>query len=230
MMAAEPVAPVGDQPQDPEIAYYQAVEEHFVALRGDPLFLSNADWVLIKRWRTTGIPLRVVLRGIADALDSHAHSFRRNQKVTSLRYCSSEVDAAHERWHKALRPGSAKGDRVSARLTGLSTALAAAAEADERVRAACVRLRTAIESRCADPGKPDACEAWLRRQETALVKELRRIIGSAWDEIAGEVDADLAPYVGRMPAAVVERVRGESITRRVLEAFGLPRLSVLASE
>jgi hypothetical protein len=230
MTTAELVSPAGDASQDPEIAYYQAVEEHFVSLRGDPLFLSNADWLLIRRWKTMGIPLRVVLRGIKDALDSHAHSFRRNEKVASLRYCSSEVEAAHERWHKALRPGSGKADRVSARLSQLASVLDAAAEADERIRAACVRVRAAIESRAVSPGKPEACEAWLRRQETALVKELRRIIGSGWEEIAGEVDADLAPYVGRMPTAVLDRVRAESITRRALEAFGLPRLSLLESE
>jgi hypothetical protein len=230
MTAAEQVRSVGGAPQDPEIAYYQAVEEHFVALRGDPLFLSNTDWLLIKRWRTAGIPLRVVLRGISDALDSHAHSFRRNEKVTSLRYCASEIVATHERWHMAVRPGSSKEDRVSRRLEQLASVLDGAGEADERIRAACLRLRSEIESRCASPGRPDACESWLRRQETMLLKKLRPIIGSGWEEIEGEVDADLAPYVGRMPVVVLERVRGESVTRRVLEVFGLPRLSLLESE
>ena len=48
------------------------MEEFFVSRRGDPLILSNADWHLIRKWRTAGLPLRVVLRGITDALDSHA--------------------------------------------------------------------------------------------------------------------------------------------------------------
>ena len=34
--------------------------------RGDPLMLSNADWTLIHKWRLAGMPLRIVLRGIAD--------------------------------------------------------------------------------------------------------------------------------------------------------------------
>ena len=45
-----------------EAAYYREVEEFFVSRRGDPLFLSNADWLLIRRWRRSGLPLRVVLR------------------------------------------------------------------------------------------------------------------------------------------------------------------------
>ena len=56
---------------DPEAAYYQSVEEFFVSRRGDPLFLSNSDWLLVRKWRVAGLPLRVVLRGIADALDAH---------------------------------------------------------------------------------------------------------------------------------------------------------------
>src|SRR5207247_3106029 len=82
---------------DPEAAYYQTVEEVFVSRRGDPLFLSNADWLLIRKWRGAGIPLRIVLRGIADALDSHAHSWGRDRKVGSLAYCAAAVDAASGR-------------------------------------------------------------------------------------------------------------------------------------
>jgi hypothetical protein len=87
---------------DPEAAYYQSVEEFFVSRRGDPLFLSNADWLLIRKWRQAGTPLRIVLRGIADALDAHAHSFSRDRKVGSLAYCAAEVEVARERWQRAL--------------------------------------------------------------------------------------------------------------------------------
>jgi len=84
-----------------EASYYQTIEEFFVARRGDPLFLSNKDWLLVRGWRQKGIPLRIVLRGIADALDSHAHSWGRRQKVASLGYCGSEVEVAFERWQRA---------------------------------------------------------------------------------------------------------------------------------
>ena len=35
-------------------SYYQTIEEFFVSRRGDPLFLSNADWLLIRKWRSAG--------------------------------------------------------------------------------------------------------------------------------------------------------------------------------
>ena len=91
--------------RDPEAEYFQTVEEFFVSRRGDPLFLSNADWLLIRKWRRAGVPLRVVLRGIVDALDGHAHSFSRDRKVRSLAYCAAEVDVAAERWRRALALG-----------------------------------------------------------------------------------------------------------------------------
>ena len=77
-----------------EAAYYQSIEEFFVSRRGDPLFLSNADWLLIRKWRRAGLPLRIVMRGITDALDGHAHSWGRKRKVGSLAYCAAEVDAS----------------------------------------------------------------------------------------------------------------------------------------
>ena len=49
--------------------------------------------IALRRWRGEGLPLRIVLRGIADALDAHAHSFSRERKVGSLRYCEAEVAA-----------------------------------------------------------------------------------------------------------------------------------------
>ena len=43
---------------DPEAEYYQAVEEYYVSRRGDPLFLSNSEWNLVRSWRLAGLPLR----------------------------------------------------------------------------------------------------------------------------------------------------------------------------
>src|SRR5512135_639136 len=94
---------------DPEATYYQTVEEYFVSRRGDPLFLSNADWNLVRKWRLAGIPLRVVLRGIRDALDAHAHGWSRGRKVGSLAYCEREVEAARDRWARALSLGRGEG-------------------------------------------------------------------------------------------------------------------------
>jgi len=202
------------------------VEEFFVSRRGDPLMLSNADWNLIRKWRMAGLPLRVVLRGITDALDSHAHSWSRNRKVGSLAYCAAEVDVAAERWRRALALGEEEGVSAESALRGFADALEGARVLGPRSAPLARELAAEMRSRSGD-GRVRDLEPWLVEREAALRKALEADMGlSAVEAIAEAVDRDLGPYRGRMPARVLEQVRAESLTRRVLEAHGLPRLSL----
>lgn len=214
-------------PADSEAGYYQAIEEYFVSRRGDPLLLSNADWTLIHGWRTSGLPLRIVLRGIADALDGHAHSFARARKVGSLAYCAAEVDAARERWERALSVGEEADGDPGALLRGLAGALSACAALRENGEA------RALASALGDPARATearrSLETWLMAREAEVVAWLSEASGPAWRTgIEQEVDADLAGYQGRMPEKVLAQVRSESIARRVMTAHGLPRFSLFA--
>lgn len=202
------------------------MEEFFVSRRGDPLMLSNADWFLVWKWRAGGLPLRVVLRGISDALDSHAHSFSRNRKVEHLSYCAAEVDAAAERWRRALDLGEEEGVSAASTLSGFAQALEAAS--DLGPRSAPLARALAVEMRArAEGGSIRDLELWLVEREASLRAALEEDMGrAAVEAIAEGVDRDLAPYAGRMPARVLEQVRAESLTRRLLEAHGLPRLSL----
>ena len=211
---------------DPEADYFQAIEEYFVARRGDPLLLSNADWFLIRRWRQADIPLRVVLRGIRDALDAHAHSFGRRRKVGSLRYCEAEVEAARERWYRALSLGREAGSDLGALLEGLAQSLGAV---ELPTAAASLRdgIAAELRARAAEPGEAAELDVRLRECENVLCERLREAEDA--QGLAGleaQVDADLAPYSGRMPAHVLAQVRDESLKRRLLERHGLPRLSL----
>lgn len=222
-MRPQPAAPA----PDPEASYYQAVEDCFVARRGDPLFLSNADWLLIRRWRLAGIPLRVVLRGVGDALDGHAHSWGRKRKVGSLAYCEAEVEAARDRWERAMALGREQEGSPAAALRGF-------AEAVERARGALPALReqmAGLEGRLRDwsdhPPGLRTLEPLLRAEEAALVTRLVRDLGPATvSALEGAADAELAPYATRMPAKVLAQIRSDSVARRVLGAYGLPRLSL----
>jgi len=202
------------------------VEEFFVSRRGDPLMLSNADWHLIRKWRTAGLPLRVVLRGITDALDSHAHSWSRDRKVGSLAYCAAEVDVAAERWRRALALGEEEGVSAASALRGFADALDGARDLGPRSAPLARDLAAQIRARAEDGALRDL-ESWLVEREASLRTALEDDIGrAAVDAIAAAVDRDLAPYRDRMPARVLEQVRMESLSRRLLEAHGLPRLSL----
>ena len=213
-------------PVDPEAAYYQTIEEFFVSRRGDPLFLSNADWLLIRGWRKAGTPLRVVLRGIADALDAHAHSWGRHRKVGSLAYCAAEVDVARDRWQRALALGEDATAAPDAALVAFADALEAAPLAGE-AHAYASRLAADIREWAEAPPPLRDLEAMLAAREGALLAHLR---DAATAEVLAGVDAaadaELAPYASRMPAKVLDQIRRDSVTRRVLALFGIPRLSL----
>jgi hypothetical protein len=218
---------------DPEAAYYQTIEEFFVSRRGDPLMLSNADWLLARRWRTGGIPLRVVLRGISDALDAHAHSWGRARKVGSLAYCAAEVEAARDRWERALSFGAAETPDVRMLLGRLADTIEAAPRTGASARALASAIAVELRDRSAGAAGLRALDAWLGASEAALVAAVREDAGvAAVAAIESEVDGILQPYRSRMPPRVLQQVRDESITRKLLESQGLPRLSLfhLSSE
>jgi hypothetical protein len=188
--------------------------------------LSNADWHLIRKWRMAGLPLRVVLRGITDALDSHAHSWSRARKVGSLAYCAAEVDVAADRWRRALALGEEEGVSAESALRGFADALDGARDLGPRSAPIARDLAAQIRARAEDGARRDL-QPWLVEREESLRAALEDDMGRAAVDAIGEaVDRDLAPYRDRMPDRVLEQVRMESLTRRVLEAHGLPRLSL----
>jgi hypothetical protein len=212
---------------DPEAAYYQAVEEYFVARRGDPLFLSNADWLLVRKWRSAGLPLRIVLRGIRDALDGHAHSWGRRRKVGSLAYCAAEVELARERWERALSLGDEEGRDVRETLRGFAERLEGARLPGPRSAEVAAPLAEELRQRAASPPGTAGLEAWLGAREADLLEALRSDLGP--DRVAAhveEIERDLAPYRERMPARVLAQVRSDSLARRLLESHGMVRLSL----
>ncbi len=217
-------------PADPEAAYYQAVEEYFVSRRGDPLFLSNAEWNIVRRWRLAGLPLRVVLRGIRDALDAHAHGWSRERKVRSLSYCAGEVDAARERWERALAIGRDEGEGAAGAMRGFAAALEGALGLGPRARPVAQRVAGEIRER-AEAGRLEDVSAWLLEREARLVEAIGADDGEErCVALEAEVDAGLERWRDRMPARVVEQLRREQVARRRLEAHGLPRLSLFHLE
>jgi len=212
---------------DAEAQYYQAVEEFFVSRRGDPLFLSNADWLLIRRWRLQGLPLRIVLRGIADALESHAHSWNRERKVGSLRYCEAEVEAARERWERALAIGAEPGVDIGTTLLGFAKLLGAATGLGRKAANVADRASGEVAELAARPGMAREVEEKLRRLEGEILVAIRT--GTESEElhaVEAAVDATLARYRAKMPARVFGELRAQSIVRELLAAHGLPRLSL----
>ena len=72
--------------------YFTEIEERFQQARGTSLFLlSPLDWALIESWKSSGIPLEAVLRGIDQAFEKWRQKKQRSQQVNSLAYCAQAV-------------------------------------------------------------------------------------------------------------------------------------------
>lgn len=214
-----------EEDDDPEIAYFREIERAFVQRRGDPLFISNADFVFLSRLWKRGIPKRIVLRGMADAFDAHAHSFARKQKIRSLKFCEDQIKAAVDRYRKSLQAeGPSRRD--------LSTALRAL---DERVGAispepgmaeavATARLRLRGIADAVDQNRTFDAEPALAGLEDDLVAAAASALGPGESAEIEQASRDAtSAYKSRMPANVYENLIGESVRRKTLQRFGLPR-------
>lgn len=211
--------------EEPEVAYFRDIERAFVERRGDPLFISNADWVFLARLRKKGVPVRVVLRGITDAFDAHAHSFARKRKIRSLTFCETEIMAAAERYRRSQQAdGPSRRDQAAAvaaleaRLD-LPSAPPAIAKAVEEAREKVLSVSRSLEEDRDFEAQPALSRIEERLAEAAAAamepNELRDLETAA--------RAITAAYESRMPPKVYESLIAESVRRRILQRFGLPR-------
>lgn len=211
---------------DPEIEYFRDIERAFVERRGDPLFISNADWVFLAKLRKKGIPKRVVLRGLTDAFDAHAHSFARKQKIRSLKFCEAEITAAVDRYRRALQAEGPSRRSLGGAITKLEEGIAALDAPPAMALAIAVARRGLLEVAAAvEKDRAYDAERALVGVEDRLVQAAAAVLGadavSAIDETSRTATG---AYKSRMPASVYETLIEESVRRKILQRFSLPRL------
>lgn len=206
-----------DGGDDSDHAYFQAIEEIFVRLRGAPLLLSPADWQVASRWHREGVPLDLVGRVLEEVFEKRRERGTKG-KINSLRYCAPAVEAA---WAD-LRELTAPGERTEA----------APLDVPSRLRNLAAAVPAVFAERVlALQGDAPSVEAAL----SALDREMLTASSQALaPEPRAEVDAavekTLAALRGRLPADELERSR-ERLTHQVLrQRLGLPVLSLFSPE
>lgn len=208
---------------DEDHAYFQAVEEIFVRLRGAPLLLSPADWQVARRWHRDGVPLDLVRRALEEVFAKRQERGAKG-KISSLRYCAPAVEAA---W-AGLRELTAPGERLEAPAFDASLrlqALAAALPADLAGRDA---LTARIVALAGDPQAIEEGLAVLDREMLASV--VASLDGPVRTEVEAAVEKTVAGLRGRLPADELERSR-ERLTWQVLrQRLALPVLSLFSPE
>ena len=228
--------------------YFTEIEEHFHRRRGSTLLLSTLDWALIETWKDAGIPLEAALRGIDATFDRYENRPQRPRKINSLAYCSQEVLAAAEEMKEAVvgaqrEPGEAAGlnteeisaflMRNAATLEDLATRRDAGAtkalpdSARPVVEHAARALRDMAQSIAnVRPPLED-----LERRLTVMEEKLFAVLLAATPDddlvaVRAQADRELAPYRRKMPAAQIEQLHKQFVHKRLMEEYGVPRLSL----
>lgn len=222
--------------------YFSEIEERFSRRRGSILLLSTLDWALIETWREAGVPLEAVLRGIDDAFDKYDARAQRSKgrlrKVNGLAWCAQAVMQATEEMAEAAtgvqkaeaKESAASGfeaERVAAYLNRNAATLEAVAT-PAQVNEAAQRLRELAATMRSDTPLPlDELDRTLTVLEERLLSTLHSAAGEEeLTALRAQADSELAPYRSRMSAVQLKQVQTQFLHKRLLEARGLPRLSL----
>ncbi len=212
-----------------ETNYFTIIEEHFRSVRGTGMFLlSPRDLALVEAWKSNGIPLEAVLRGIDAAFEKFRRrpAQGRTQTINSIAYCAQAIGVeaqAMADMTPTSRPGSAPSFSIEDLRTFVGRNAAALREAGHDDLA---RLLEAIdlESRYMDLEK---LERELTSVEEAVFRRLRAAASEeALLEARRALDRELKPYRGRMTAEQIAMLEKQFLDRKLLESTGLARLSL----
>jgi hypothetical protein len=218
--------------------YFTEIEEHFQRRRGTLLILSTLDWALIETWKDAGIPLEAVLRGIDATFDKWDRKPSKSRKVNGLGFCSQEVLAAVEDMKEAnvgASAGSAKPSidpkEVAAFMEKNAAALASAKLPDkvESLAREQASVLTELASTVRQSGVASLED--LERRMTVMEEKLQAaLLASSPDEqvleIRTQADRELAPYRRNMSAPQIDQLHKQYLNKKLLERYGLPRLSL----
>ena len=208
--------------------YFTEIEEHFQRARGTGLFLlSPLDWALVESWKNAGVPLEAVLRGIDEAFEKWRSRKSKIQTVNSLAYCAQAV--------------LEQAQQMAGGATSAKAAVAPPFPAED-LRSYLERNAAAVEGRFPEAAatlRGLAAEAEthlanledLERRLTVLEEKMIAAARAAQPEedlVAArrEFDLQLRPYRGKMTAEQIALLERQFLDRRLLEASGLPRLSL----
>src|SRR5215469_8223667 len=228
--------------------YYTEIEEYFWRKRGAHLLVSPLDWAIMEAWQKAGVPLEAVLKGIDRAFESYRRSRRGAGKpLKSIAYCADAVlEAAEEQWEAAAgrapdtQPAPEKEpfsrEELKKYFARNAAQLKRAAEngqnVDPEVAAALKHIAGSVEAAAMvldAPGTLDLED--LERRLTILDEKLQATLtGCAREDlllkIRRELDGQLAGYRRKMKAEQLALVEKQFLQKRLLEEFGMPRLSL----
>jgi hypothetical protein len=214
---AEAGAPPGDDAAT--VAYFRAIEEAFVRLRGAPLLLSPADFQVAARWRRVGVPIGLVIATLEELFEKRRARGAKG-RINSLRYCAPAVEGAWSEVQELQGPAGREPEAetpVRARLDALAAALPEALPD----RAGWVGRLDALD------GPSEEVEEALRALDRELLAALTEsLLPAERERLTSEVEAILDGLRDRFPDGELAALRERLFAQRLRRLRAAPLLSL----
>jgi hypothetical protein len=216
--------------------YFSDIEDHFCRRRGTVLMVSPLDWALMETWKEAGLPLEAVLRGIDATFDKYDRRPTKTRKINALAYCTQEVLSAAEDMKEAAIGTTREVADTSLERDRIRTYLVRNADAFARAKvppsATSLVAEDAGVLRDLAAGLTDAPDGEaIELRMTVMEEKLFATLLSATPDdalvaIRGQAEKELVPYRGKMTGSQIEQLLRQYTNKKLLERYGLPRLSL----
>jgi hypothetical protein len=211
-------------PEDDPTAYFRAVEEAFVRLRGAPLLLSPADFRVAAGWHRDGVPLPLVLASLEEVFARRRERGAKG-RINSLSYCAPAVDAAWQELRELQGPTHGESPPevpVAERLAALAEALPETLDD----RPTWVTRLTAV-GRASAAGSGEVVEERLRELDLELLAAAEASLDTQGrEEVEAEVAAIIDGLRDRFADAELAALHGQLFRQRLRRRLGLPVLTL----
>ncbi len=225
-------------------AYCREIEAHLCRKNeGHLIRIVGPAFEQVCGWANLGVPLKVAFRGIDQYCERYYANGPRRRPVR-IEFCEADILDLFDAWRRAIGVGRGATDlpdanhpkkpslashieRVVARLTTQRAGDRRSAAFGERIDALVRQLdRLAADARGARGDRRAALIDRLRTLDDELMAAARdEASPELVRTLTDEAEAELAPFVSRMPQAEVGRARSRAFERLLRDAFGLPLLT-----
>ena len=228
--------------------YFTEIEERWQQCRGTVTLLSPLDWALIESFQDSGIPLEVVLRGMEAAFAKQAKRQSKVQKVNSLSYCAQAILSEFERFQESAVGKHEPANSASSQAQGERENLV---QMMERTAGQLVQVSERIgrEGLSLAGGFFESIAETLQSLKEEVIAsthldfeqlEMRlsmledKILATLFAALSDEVLLDLRTEVNQelnrhrrgLKAEHLAMLEKKMMSKKLLERFGVPRLSL----
>jgi hypothetical protein len=213
-----------------DVSYLEVVEQHFRQVRGTGSFiLSPRDWAIVDTWEKGNIPIEAVLRGIDTTFEKRRRrpSIGKLEMINSIAYCAQAIALEAQAMANASVPVTNKETKPPFPIEDVRSFVARNIEALRSVGHE--KVADSLESLDLDAlfADLDQLEDRLTGIEEQMIDRLRASASETQlAEFRRALDRELKPYRNKMTVDQIEMLEKKFLGRKLLEAAGLPRLSL----